>query len=102
MRPWSWGQYAGHLFITEWGDLAPATDPLLPKPAGYRVVDLNLTTGQVVPFAMNHLPGPARQNGRKPTPGRPTSLCRSFRPIYSAASPSASCRPGYTTQNRGA
>jgi len=59
IAPESWGEFAGHLFIAEWGDLGPATNPLLDKPAGYRVVHVNPETGEVMPFAQNAMPGPA-------------------------------------------
>jgi glucose/arabinose dehydrogenase len=63
VAPDSWGMYAGHLFVTEWGDLAPATNPLLAMPVGYRVVTINPANGQVMPFAMNRLPGAASAQG---------------------------------------
>lgn len=59
VAPESWGEFAGHLFITEWGDLAPPTNPLLDKPAGSRVVHVNPESGEVMPFAQNAMPGPA-------------------------------------------
>jgi|GEM_PF-220030 len=63
VAPDSWGQYAGHLFITEWGDLAPATNPLLGKPTGYRIVHVAPGNTQPMPFAMNQLPGSASAQG---------------------------------------
>jgi glucose/arabinose dehydrogenase len=61
--PDSWGSYAGQLFVAEWGDLAPATDPLLPKPTGYRIVTIAPGNTQATPFAANRLPGSASAQG---------------------------------------
>jgi glucose/arabinose dehydrogenase len=65
VAPASWGRYAGQLFITEWGDLAPATNPLLSKPAGYRIVTVAPGSTEPMPFAMNLLPGSASAQGAK-------------------------------------
>lgn len=60
VAPASWGSMAGHLFIAEWGDLAPPTNPLRGKePAGYRVVRVNPATRELEPFVWNRQPGPA-------------------------------------------
>lgn len=64
VAPASWGGMAGHLFIAEWGDLAPPTNPLRgKKPAGYRVVHVDPATGAVEPFVWNRQPGPASMHG---------------------------------------
>lgn len=64
VAPASWGPMAGHLFIAEWGDLAPPTNPLRGKvPSGYRVVHVNPSTGALHAFAQNAQPGPASGQG---------------------------------------
>lgn len=63
VAPDSWGAYAGHLFVAEWGDLAPATNPLLTRPTGYRIVSIAPGSTQTEPFAMNQLPGAASAQG---------------------------------------
>jgi glucose/arabinose dehydrogenase len=60
VAPASWGNMAGQLFIAEWGDLAPPTNPLRGnRPAGYRIVRVNPAKGQPEPFVWNRQPGPA-------------------------------------------
>jgi len=59
VAPESWGDLADQVFVAEWGDLAPNTNPLLDKPAGYQVVRIDPATGEVVPFIQNVMPGPA-------------------------------------------
>jgi glucose/arabinose dehydrogenase len=60
VAPASWGGMAGQLFIAEWGDLSPPTNPLRGKrPAGYRIVRVNPASGQLEPFVWNRQPGPA-------------------------------------------
>lgn len=60
VAPSSWGDLAGHVFVAEWGDLAPPTNPLRGKePAGYRVVQVDPGSGEVTPFVWNTQPGPA-------------------------------------------
>jgi glucose/arabinose dehydrogenase len=74
VAPEGWGDYAGHLFVAEWGDLAPPTNPLVvpgdPEEmemegeiivAGYRVVRIDPATGELEPFVSNRSPGPASQ-----------------------------------------
>jgi glucose/arabinose dehydrogenase len=64
VAPASWGDMAGHVFIAEWGDLAPPTNPLRGKdPAGFQVVMVDPATGNLHPFAHNLLPGPASAQG---------------------------------------
>ncbi|MDP9069846.1 MAG: sugar dehydrogenase, partial [Actinomycetota bacterium] len=61
VAPDSWGGFAGQLFVTEWGDLAPETNPLQDERPGYRVVRIDPATGQVEPFVFNAQPGPASE-----------------------------------------
>lgn len=58
IAPGSWGDRAGRLFIAEWGDLTPPTDPKVTR-TGYRIVQLNPATKEVIPFVSNRggLPG---------------------------------------------
>lgn len=63
VAPASWGAYAGHLFVAEWGDLTPPTDPTDLRPVGYRIVRINPATKQVEPFLANRQPGPASKQG---------------------------------------
>lgn len=64
VAPPSWGDLAGKLFVAEWGDLAPPTNPLRGKmPAGSRVVMIDPSTGQLESFANNPQPGPASMQG---------------------------------------
>jgi glucose/arabinose dehydrogenase len=65
VAPTSWGEYAGQLFIAEWGDLAPPTDPTEKKKIGYQIVRVNPQTKQVTPFVSNHTSGPASMSGAK-------------------------------------
>lgn len=66
VAPASWGDWAGHVFIAEWGDLAPPTNPLRGnKPAGYRVVRIDPADGRVHPFVANRQPGSASKQGAK-------------------------------------
>lgn len=61
VAPAEWGDFAGHLFVAEWGDLAPPTTPLREEPAGYRVVRIDPATGELTPFVSNAQPGPASE-----------------------------------------
>ncbi|MDQ3460873.1 MAG: sugar dehydrogenase [Deinococcota bacterium] len=61
VAPAEWGDFAGHLFVAEWGDLAPPTNPLREEPVGYRVVRIDPATGELTPFVSNQLPGPASE-----------------------------------------
>ncbi len=63
IAPQGWGEFAGHLFVAEWGDLAPPTTPLREEPAGYRVVRIDPETGELTPFVSNAQPGPASEQG---------------------------------------
>ncbi len=61
VAPQSWKEFAGQLFVAEWGDLAPPPNPLRDEHTGFRVVRLNPESGEVVPFAQNTKPGAASQ-----------------------------------------
>jgi len=62
--PASWGPFAGHLFVAEWGDLTPGTNPLQNEMPGYRVVRIDPAGGGTVqPFLRNVEPGPASAQG---------------------------------------
>jgi len=50
VAPASWGEFAGHLFVAEWGDLRPQTNPLSTVPVGQRIVRINPATRQLTPF----------------------------------------------------
>ncbi len=63
VAPASWGELAGQVFVAEWGDLSPNTNPLRDKPSGYQVVRVNPDTGEVTPFVRNAMPGPASRQG---------------------------------------
>ncbi|MCJ8166491.1 PQQ-dependent sugar dehydrogenase [Pontibacter sp. E15-1] len=64
VAPDSWGSMAGHVFVAEWGDLAPPTNPLRGKAAaGSQVVMIDPATGQLHPFIRNMQPGPASMQG---------------------------------------
>lgn len=64
VAPASWGDMAGRLFVAEWGDLAPPTNPLRGKmPAGSRVVMIDPATGKMEAFVSNPQPGPASTQG---------------------------------------
>ena len=68
VAPASWGEYANHLFVPEYGDLAWVTNALRDKPAGCRVAVID-TEGEgrqkVRPFVQNAKPGPATHQGRQ-------------------------------------
>ncbi|WP_155827722.1 PQQ-dependent sugar dehydrogenase [Gillisia sp. JM1] len=53
VAPASWGKMAGHVFVAEWGDLAPPTNPLRKTPAGSQVVSINPANGQLETFVSN-------------------------------------------------
>ncbi len=55
VAPASWNERAGQVFIAEWGDLAPPTNPLrgANNPAGSQVVIINPATGQLQTFVSN-------------------------------------------------
>lgn len=62
--PSSWGSWRDHLFIAEWGDLAPPTNPLRGEaPAGFQVVRVDPNSGRLTPFATNPGDRPASYLG---------------------------------------
>ncbi|AFZ69321.1 PQQ-dependent sugar dehydrogenase [Deinococcus peraridilitoris] len=61
--PDNWGPFANQLFVAEWGDLSPATNPLRDKPTGYQISRIDPNTKRAVPFARNAKPGPASGQG---------------------------------------
>lgn len=65
VAPSSWGPWAEHVFVAEWGDLRPGTNLLREEPVGYRVVRIDPATGQLEPFIHNAKPGPASEQGAK-------------------------------------
>lgn len=75
VAPESWGEFAGQLFVAEWGDLAPNTNPLRDKPEGYQVVRIDPATGELTPFVHNAMPGPAsKQDARLEGMERPIDV----------------------------
>ncbi|HXI11286.1 MAG TPA: sugar dehydrogenase [Thermoanaerobaculia bacterium] len=65
--PSSWGEMAGQLFVAEWGDLAPATNPLKEGKSGSIISRVDTKSGLAVPFLRNMKPGPAAE---QQAPGR--------------------------------
>ncbi len=63
VAPEEFGDFGGQVFVAEWGDLSPNTNPLRDKPAGYQVVRINAETGLAEPFVRNVEPGPASRQG---------------------------------------
>ena len=63
VAPSGWGVYTGHLFVAEWGDLTPPTDPAITR-VGYRIVEINPHTKQVVPFLSNVSGLPGSEQGK--------------------------------------
>lgn len=59
VAPDSWGDMAGNIFVAEWGDLSPATNPLRDDPVGSQISVIDADTGEVRPFLQNIKPGPA-------------------------------------------
>ncbi len=67
IAPDSWGPFGGQLFIAEWGDLAPPTNPLRGEvPAkGFRIVRVDPNTGALTHFVFNKGGGfPASEQGK--------------------------------------
>jgi glucose/arabinose dehydrogenase len=50
IAPEGWGDFAGQLFVAEWGDLAPPTNPLREENVGRQVVAVDTDTGEITPF----------------------------------------------------
>lgn len=65
VAPASWGELEGQVFVAEWGDLAPNTNPLRDQPEGYQVVRVDPDTGEVTPFVRNIEAGPASRQGAR-------------------------------------
>ncbi len=67
VAPASWGDMAGQLFVAEWGDLAPPTNPLrgTTPTQGYRVAMVDADTGDVSSFVANAGGGPASASGNQ-------------------------------------
>ncbi len=63
IAPASMGTMAGQIFVAEWGDLAPGTNPLLNKTTGSQVVRIDPVSRRAVPFARNVRSGPASGQG---------------------------------------
>ncbi len=63
VAPRTWGNWADHVFIAEWGDLTPPTNPLRDSPVGYRIVRVDPSSGTVTSFAENKGGGPASKSG---------------------------------------
>jgi glucose/arabinose dehydrogenase len=59
VAPDSWGDMAGNIFVAEWGDLSPATNPLRDDPVGSRITRIDLEAGEGASFIHNVMPGPA-------------------------------------------
>jgi glucose/arabinose dehydrogenase len=54
--------FAGDLFVAMFGTFTPVTTGINLQPAGFRVVRVDMKTGEVSDFATNKLPGPAYIN----------------------------------------
>jgi glucose/arabinose dehydrogenase len=67
--PDSWGEFAGHLFVPEWGDMAWFNNATRVKPAGNRIARIKPNGGDPEPFIINKENGPATQQGGKPGDG---------------------------------
>ncbi|MEJ7769720.1 MAG: hypothetical protein WKF89_18015 [Chitinophagaceae bacterium] len=63
VAPHSWGKYSGHIFIPEWGDLTPPTDPDVTR-VGYKIVVIDPARKQVVPFLKNVVDLPGSEQGK--------------------------------------
>ncbi len=63
VAPASWGDMAGQLFVAEWGDLAPPTNPLAGSPSGYQITRIDPASKRAMPFARNAKLGPASAQG---------------------------------------
>ncbi len=64
VAPASWGDWKGHLFIAEWGDLTPPTDALRPNiTAGFQIVSVDPETRRLESFVSNVIAGPASEHG---------------------------------------
>jgi glucose/arabinose dehydrogenase len=59
----AFGNFAGQLFVAEFGDLGPPTNPLINRPRGFRVSVVDPETRRVETFLRNAQPGPASAQG---------------------------------------
>ena len=59
VAPEGFGEFGGQVFVAEWGDLLPNTNPLGTENVGFQIVRLNPDGGEVEPFARNAELGPA-------------------------------------------
>lgn len=62
VAPNSWGEYSGHIFIPEWGDLTPPTDPDVTR-VGYKIVAIDPAKKYVTPFVKNMVDLPGSEQG---------------------------------------
>ena len=51
--------FEGDAFVALYGDLAPVTTPRLSRPVGFKVVRIDMRSGEIVDFAVNKIEGPA-------------------------------------------
>jgi glucose/arabinose dehydrogenase len=65
VAPQSWRGLAGNLFIAEFGDLRPPTNPLVTGHVGFRIARLDPSSGQVQSFVRNLQVGPASEQGAR-------------------------------------
>jgi glucose/arabinose dehydrogenase len=63
VAPAGWGDLKGDLFVADFGDLRPATNPLRTDRVGFRVARIDPITRQVEDFVRNKQPGPASEQG---------------------------------------
>ena len=63
VAPEGFGDFGGQLFVTEWGDLAPPTNPLLDEVVGYQISRIDPESGRAEPFARNDGGGPGLRAG---------------------------------------
>jgi glucose/arabinose dehydrogenase len=66
VAPASWGEFAGHLFVPEWGDMAWFNNAIRDKPAGNKISRINPEGDgeqDVEFFIINKEPGPASKQG---------------------------------------
>lgn len=67
IAPESWGKYADHLFVPEFGDMEWITNPTRDKPAGSRIAVMKTSgTGEhtIRPFVQNEQVGPGSTQGK--------------------------------------
>jgi glucose/arabinose dehydrogenase len=59
VAPTNWGNFSDHVFVAEWGDLTPPTNPLRNEPTGSRISRIDPRTGDVSVIIRNQKRGPA-------------------------------------------